>query len=733
MRDRRLVEAGESEQSDHLPLRIGEDVANSPNEVVYVLTRYLAGKCDGARVPDGQGFNKIDAKLGHSLADQPFAQWTPRQLWAARRMLTRYSKRQLLPWWSAVPDIEEPVYARSYSDLIREQEEEQERKAENPNWVPQQHKRTLTLDEVHGKLLLVLRQELKQELVSEIKSLIPQKQWHPKEKFWSVPLQIDCLEPVFDIALRWGYDIPDVVYQACDVLMGEFARKVGLSNSAESDYDIPGLNGVLYPFQRAGVEYANTVHNVLIADEPGLGKTMQALGAVQSQSNYPVIVICPASVKQNWAREAKKWLPHLKIAILTGTPRPLVHFDGAAIYDMVIVNYNVKVLDKWMTRLVNYNPGAIICDEAHALKNHAAQQTQAVEYLLENTTARRIFLSGTPVVNRPMEFFQIISLLGYADSFGGIGKFKRRYDKADVERLHELNTRARTICLVRRRKQDVLKDLPDKMYTDVPLEIDNREEYDKAEKDIAHYFAMKKIENENWLAETTVLAKINAAKLKVNWEDILEHEKRRRYQEAYGIGAQNERMLRWEALKQTAAKGKRAQVQQWIGDFLANSDEKLVVFGLHTEDIEMLSKMYASKFGAVHIHGGVQVDKRMPLVDRFQNDPKCRLIIGNMNAMGEGLTLTAASNLVFYEFGWNPKTMDQAADRCHRIGQKNSVTIWNLVAMDTIDQEIVKLIADKRQVVDAIQDGAGADSQMRFMQDLEERLMQKKSSNLATV
>jgi len=729
VKDRRLSKVDEPEKSEHLPLRIGEDVANSPNEVVYVLTRYLAGKCDGARVPDGQGFNKIDAKLGHSLAEQPFDQWTPRQLWAARRMLTRYSKRQLLPWWSAVPDIDEPVRARSSSDLKREREQ----RAASPENREEQQTRSLNIDEVHGKLLLVLRQELNQELVNEIKTNIPQKQWHPKEKFWSVPLQIDCLEPVFDIALRWGYDIPDVVYQACDVLMGEFARKVELSSAAESDFDIPGLNGTLYGFQRAGVEYANTVHNVLIADEPGLGKTMQALGAVQSMSNFPVIVICPASVKQNWAREAKKWLPHVKVKVLSGSAEPLTHFDGSPIYDMVIINYNVKVIDKWMTNLVKYNPGAIICDEAHALKNHAAQQTQAVEYLLENTSARRIFLSGTPVVNRPMEFFQIISLLGYADSFGGVGKFKRRYDKADVGRLHELNTRARTICLVRRQKKDVLRDLPDKMYTDVPLEIDNREEYDRAEADIAHFFAMKKIENENWLTETTIHAKINAAKLKVSWEEILEHEKKRRYQEAYGIGAQNERMLRWEALKQTAAKGKRSQVQQWIGEFLANSDEKLVVFGLHTEDIELLSRMYASKFGAIHIHGGVQVDKRMPLVDRFQNDPKCRLIIGNMNAMGEGLTLTASSHVCFYEFGWNPKTMDQAADRCHRIGQKDNVMIWNLVAMNTIDEEIVRLINKKREVVDAIQDGAGADSQMRFMQDLEDRLMQKKRSDVATL
>lgn len=641
-------------------------------------------------------------------------------------MLQRYSKRQLAQWWNLVPHVDEPPRTRTYDDILRDRAYEERKRAENPNWKPSKQERVLSLEEVSGKIHLVLRQEMNRELVDEIRAQIPQKQFNQKYKYWYVPLQIDCVEPVFDIALRWGYDIPDNVYSACELIMGEFTRKVGLSNAGDSDFEIPGINGTLFPFQRAGIEYANTVHDVLIADEPGLGKTVQAIGAVHSMDNYPVIVICPASIKQNWAREAKKWIPDIKVRVLNGSVHPISHFDGKPAYDMVIINYNVKVLDKWLEKLIKFNPGAIICDECHALKNHASQQSKAVEYLLEQTNARKIFLSGTPVVNRPMEFFQIVSLLGYGDTFGGIGKFKRRYDKADQSRLHELNTRARTICLVRRRKMDVLKELPAKSYTDVPLEIDNRSEYDKAEKDIAHYFAVKKIENEKWLSEVMINARLTAAKLNVPVDDIIARAKQQRYAEAYGVGAQNERMLRWEALKQMALAGKRKQVQQWIGDFLDNSEEKLVVFGLHTDDLELLAKMYRDKYGAVLIHGGIGVEKRMPIVDRFQNDHKCRLIIGNMNAMGEGLTLTAASNVAFYEFGWNPKTMDQAADRCHRIGQRDNVMIWNLVGQDTIDQEIVKLIADKREVVDAIQDGAGADSQMRMMADLEERLMRRK-------
>jgi SWI/SNF-related matrix-associated actin-dependent regulator 1 of chromatin subfamily A len=124
----------------------------------------------------------------------------------------------------------------------------------------------------------------------------------------------------------------------------------------------------------------------------------------------------------------------------------------------------------------------------------------------------------------------------------------------------------------------------------------------------------------------------------------------------------------------------------------------------------------------VFIHGQVQVDKRQPLVDRFQTDPKCRLIVGNMIAMGEGLTLTASSNVAFIEFGWNPKTHDQAEDRCHRIGQHDSVMVWNLVAENTIDEEIVALIEEKRQIVNAIQDGVGADSQRQMMEDLAARM-----------
>ena len=320
----------------------------------------------------------------------------------------------------------------------------------------------------------------------------------------------------------------------------------------------------------------------------------------------------------------------------------------------------------------------------------------------------------------------LIKLLGYAKAMGGYAEYKRRYDNKDTARLQELNGRVRTMFFVRRLKADVLTDLPPKLRSHVPLDICNRAAYAKAEQDVAAFFATKKSQDAQFLRDLTEAANATAKQLGIDAQEIIDRAVRERYNGAYLIAAQNERLLRWEALKQLAVAGKMPAVYEWIEGFLENSDQKLVLFGSHTKEIEAMSARYAKEYGAVHIHGGVEPDDRMPLVDRFQNDAGCRLIIGNMIAMGEGLTLTAASNVAFFEFGWNPKTHDQAEDRCHRIGQRDNVTVWNLVGADTIDEEIALLIDDKRMVINAIQDGAGADNQAKFMADLEDRLNKRR-------
>lgn len=444
--------------------------------------------------------------------------------------------------------------------------------------------------------------------------------------------------------------------------------------------------------------------------------TVQALAALKLADQFPAVVICPASLKRNWEREARKWLPDKKISVINGSYSHSLTFMGQQpLVDVVIVNYNAQILSAWDEYLEELGPKAIVLDEAHACKNPKAQQTKLVKQLVRRTKARVIALSGTPVVNRPMEFWQLIDILGHGKTFGGLADYKRRYDNDRQQAHHELNTRARTQFMVRRLKKDVLTELPDKLYSIVPIDLDNRDKYERIEADIAGYFATKKVED----AEFNRTVAFEAQQRGLSGEQAQAYATARRkehFNQSYVLAQRAEQLLRWEALKRCAVDGKLAGVLRWIDEFL-ESGEKLVVFVSHVD----VGKQIAAKYGADFIYGGMPTDERQRAVDRFQQRPERRVIVGNLIAAGEGLTLTAASNVAFVELGWNRKTHAQAEDRCHRIGQKDTVNVYTLVAERTIEEEIAALIERKRVVAEAIQDG-DADTQAEFMSELQSRL-----------
>lgn len=703
-----------------LPIcQIGPELCFTPDEVVYNAVKLLAGNDpDFANTRNDIGFNRLHVQTGHRLATMPLEHWSEYDLWAARKMLETYKNTQLkavaafLPPFSSEPPLK-PWQVR--------QQQQQRPGSERPAFQQPQQFRRLALAKMGGEHVAILEQNYDAEMIAKIKAL-PQRRYDGDKKRWYVPLHLDALEPLIEFAVSNGYDVPEDVEQAIGGIVDLFRESLDMSQATDVDRDFDLPDGLtLFPFQKAGVAYAERVGNVLIADEMGLGKTVQALVTVKMADQFPVVVVCPASLKRNWEREARKWLPGKRVVVLDGTLQPLRFMGDECFYDVMIVNYNSRILQKWMGELTEIQPVAIILDEAHAIKNPKAQQTKLVEQLAKDTGARIIALSGTPVVNRPMEFWQLVKILGHAKTLGGWSEYKRRYDNDRTEAHHELNVRARTHFMVRRLKKDVLKELPAKMYSTVPLEITNRERYEAAERDIAGFFATKKANDEKFLQECRNLADRMGLSGEAR-DAFLDAQRKEHFNAQYLIAAQNEQLLRWEALKQLSCQGKLASVIQWIEDFLDNSDQKLVVFVSHTSIGESIAKQFNADF----IHGGVKPDDRLPMVDRFQNDPTARVIVGNLIAMGEGLTLTAASNVAFVEFGWNRKQHAQAEDRCHRIGQEDSVMIWNLVAQGTIEEEIIALIEKKRVVSEAIQDG-DEDSQAVMMQQLEALVSQRLS------
>lgn len=419
---------------------------------------------------------------------------------------------------------------------------------------------------------------------------------------------------------------------------------------------------------------------ILIADEPGLGKTCQSLAVCQAAQSFPVVVVCPASLKVNWYREACKWLPGKRVTIWESR--------GGWNGDVVIINYDVLL--KNVDRLKALHPKAVIFDEAHYLKTRKAQRTQAARDLAM-VAEIRLALTGTPVLNRPQELIMQLELLDRLEEFGGYWRFVRRYcdayrnaygvNAAGAANLEELNQRLRATCFIRRNKVDVLKELPPKQRSLVTLALSNREEYQRAEEDLIAWLRGEVLKQDQGLFDSDAARQARA-------------------DEAAEKARRAEQLVRIEALKKLAARGKMDGVTAWIEDFL-QSGEKIVVFANHVDIVQELGR----RFNAPIIYGGTELSARQAAVDRFQKDPDCKVIVLNIQAGGVGLTLTAASNVAFVELGWNPAVHDQAEDRCHRIGQEDQVTAWYLLAEKTIDEDIMELIDKKRVVVTAATDG----------------------------
>jgi SNF2 family DNA or RNA helicase len=558
--------------------------------------------------------------------------------------------------------------------------------------------------------------------------------YNPEKKFWSI--KIDALSTA-----RIAKGLADASIPVDEELAGRFYSLGGqaeqfrkMAVAAHSDFEVHGIaDGLeLMPFQRAGVEQAVTSRRTLIADEMGLGKTVQALASVAHLDAFPVLVVPPASLKLNWRREAKRWIPGSDVTVLSGTSGyPLHMLTGKSI---VICNYDILGEYKrtkgedghlaggwsdkgWGRWLDDVKWGALVADESHYCKNPRAGRTSAVTRLYKNSDAGlKLLLSGTPVLNRPVELWPQLDMLGYGESFGGKSTFVNRYCNAQLTRFGfdtsgsahetELNDRLKACgAWVRRLKSDVLTELPEKRYAAVPMSMGAHEKlYVEAEADCIRWFSelpsrRAKLEDQagkEWDADT----------------DLQERSGRSAYVAlAVEVGflrsMRAQQMVRFEALKHAAWEAKKASVIGWIDEFLEGSDKKLIVFAHHVDVVDSL----AARYGGLKIKGGMNPLDVEAAKASFQDDPSKRVIICNLQAGGMGHTLTAASDVAIVEFPWTPALLDQAVDRAHRIGQNDSVTAWMLTAAsstedhETIDDEVVRLLLEKRGVINNVVDG----------------------------
>ncbi len=461
----------------------------------------------------------------------------------------------------------------------------------------------------------------------------------------------------------WGSAV-----EALGDLLAEHRRAAGAIRRSRADSAEPiaaaarVLGGELAPFQWAGVRYALEARRTFLADEQGLGKTVEALAALESDGAYPAIVVCPASIKLGWEREAARWLPHRTRAVVHG--RAAVPPTG----EITILNYEIVAAHR--VELSRLRPRALIVDESHYCKNPQAKRTQAVRRLAESVASDglRLALTGTPVLNHADELIAQLRVIGRLEDFGSGARFSHEFrGERSEERLH---WHLRRRCFVRRLKSEVLPQLPAKRQVVVPVALTNEPEYRLAEDDVIAWLRAQPLD----LAE---LGARIAATLRA------------------------ERLAQLTTLQRLAARGKLAAALAWIDDFLA-SGEPLVVFARHVEVQRAVLRRFPD---ALHLLGDDSLEARETSIGNFQQTTGPQLIVCATRVAAQGITLTRATNVCFLELEWTPALHDQAEDRCHRIGQRDAVTAWYLLAAGTIDETMARLIQQKRELVSAVTDG----------------------------
>ena len=444
-----------------------------------------------------------------------------------------------------------------------------------------------------------------------------------------------------------------------------------------------------YPYQREGIGYGLDKKRLIIGDEPGLGKTLQSIGIVDTANAYPCLVICPSSLKINWQREFGKFTDKSALVLDNSVRTTWPYLLKMEMHHVAIVNY--ESLRKYFVWDINGRTGSnensgkgnqsfrlkdvvfcpqirmfksVIIDESHRVKDPSAQQTIFTKGI---ATGKEwvILLSGTPVVNRPEDLVAQLSIMGRLQEFGGRTKFMADYctDPKDKKAepavpLSVLSNQLYSTCMIRREKAKVLPQLPDKTRIDLYVDISNTPEYNLAAANLAAYLQQ--------YTECT------------DWEI-----RRKMRMEA---------LVRFMTLRRLATLGKVAQAVDFIRTFLENG-KKLIVFCALHEVVDALVKAFP---GAVTVTGRDSAAEKQAAVDSFQNNPETMFIICSIKAAGVGLTLTASSSVAFLELPWTYCDCCQCEDRAHRIGQKDNVTCYYLLAGGTIDQAVYRLIQDKK-------------------------------------
>ena len=459
----------------------------------------------------------------------------------------------------------------------------------------------------------------------------------------------------------------------------------------------------LMPHQAQVVAAAAAGHRTfLLADEPGLGKTAQALLAAGAAGAFPLLVVVPNVVKTNWVREAGLWTPRRTATAIHGNGDSI---DGFA--DIVVVNY--EVLDRHVGWLGDFGFRGMVVDEAHFIKNKSSQRSQHVLELSERIrsfTARPLLmaLTGTPLINDIEDFLAIWQFLGWIDGKKPVGELMEALDETRLTPADPGFSTAARRCvvdrgIVRRRKVDVAADIPARRIADLPVELDGAagRSIRAAERDLARRMVAR--------YETALAARggDGADADVVGIDHDLVRQVARWEQKDATTSSAGENVF---GMMRRIGRAKAGLAADYAAQ-LARSAGKVVFFAKHVDVMDAAEETFAAqgvRFSS--IRGDQTPTVRQRNIDAFVTDPGVAVAVCSLTAAGVGLNLQVASNVVLAELSWTAAEQTQAIDRSHRIGQTEPVTAWRIIAAQTIDARIAELIDSKAGLAAQALDGS---------------------------
>ena len=523
----------------------------------------------------------------------------------------------------------------------------------------------------------VISRQLANPFLAPDFSAVPQRTFRPRRlASW------ELLGPLLSSFERAGGGAP-----ACMALPAPTAR-----------FTPAGLE--LMPHQGQLVAAAAAGHRTfLLADEPGLGKTAEALLAAEAANAYPLLVVVPNVVKINWAREAARWTPHRAATVVRGDGEAV---DGFA--DIVVLNY--ELLDRHLGWLGDFGFRGMVVDEAHYIKNKTSQRSQHVLALSErirSSTAQPLLmaLTGTPLINDIEDFRAIWQFLGWIDDSKPLDELADALEDTGLTPADRGFYAAARQCvidlgIVRRRKLDVAADIPARRIADIPVELDGQagRSIRAAERNLASRMVAR--------YETALANRSSDVAVEGVDYDLVRLVARSELKDATNAQSGENVFTMMRRIGQA-----KAELAADYAAQLARSTGKVVFFAKHIDVMDAAEETFARqgvRFSS--IRGDQTPTARQANIDAFANDPDVAVAVCSLTAAGVGINLQVASNIVLAELSWTDAEQTQAIDRSHRIGQAEPVTAWRIIAAKTIDTQIAELIDSKAGLAARALDGS---------------------------